>query len=378
MTTGLAEFHDELRAVARDVLTGTSPLVAGGEPVAADWRQLAQAGWPGLEVPEALGGAGASFAEVAVVLEELGRAATATPFLGTVLAVGALGLVEPSPARDELLAGIAAGDVLATVALPTGALDGVGGPHRFRVDGAGGRPRLAGSAPFVPDAPGAARVLVVADDVDEPSSGPVLVDVAPGAGVDGVETPVVDATRSLGEVVAGGAPVDPARVWRLARDPGELLARGALAVALDAVGLAGAALDATVAYAAVRRQFGRPIGSFQAVKHACADVAVELAVSRRLVADAVDRVVAGAPDAGVAVSMAKAHASETAVAATGTAVQLHGGIGYTWEHGLHALLKRATLDRSLFGSPAAHRARLAQRYAVAAAADPGVEVPAEA
>jgi alkylation response protein AidB-like acyl-CoA dehydrogenase len=364
VTTGLAEFHDELRAVARDVLAATSPLVAGGEPVAADWGQLVQAGWPGLEVPEQHGGAGATLAEVAVVLEEPGRAATASPFLGTVLAVGALRLVEPSPACDELLAGIAAGDVLATVALPTGAVDGVAGPHRFRVDGAGDRPRLAGRAPFVPDAPSAARVLVVAD---EPSSGPVLVEIAPGAGVDVVETPVVDATRSFGEVVADGTTVDPARVWRFAGDPGELLARGALAVALEAVGLAGAALDATVAYAAVRHQFGRPIGSFQAVKHACADVAVALTLSRRLVADAVDRLVAGAPDAGVAVSMAKAHAVETAVAATGTAVQLHGGIGYTWEHGLHALLKRATLNRSLFGSPAAHRARLAQRYPAPAA-----------
>ena len=91
--------------------------MTGGEPVAADWNELAQAGWPGLEVPEEHGGASASFAEVAVVLEELGRAATASPFLGTVLAVGALRLVEPTPERDELLAGIAAGDVVATVAI---------------------------------------------------------------------------------------------------------------------------------------------------------------------------------------------------------------------------------------------------------------------
>jgi alkylation response protein AidB-like acyl-CoA dehydrogenase len=95
-------------------------------------------------------------------------------------------------------------------------------------------------------------------------------------------------------------------------------------------------------------------------------VAVELAVSRRLVTGAVDHLVAGAPDAGVAVAMAKAHAVETGVAATGSALQLHGGIGYTWEHGLHVLLKRATLNRSLFGSPAAHRTRLAQRYGAAA------------
>jgi alkylation response protein AidB-like acyl-CoA dehydrogenase len=359
MTTALTEFHAELRAVARDLLAPTSPLVTGGEPKHADWQQLAQAGWSGLEVPEELGGAGATLAEVAVVLEELGRAATASPFLGAVLAVGALRLVEPSPARDALLAGIAAGDVVAAVAVPTGAVDLAAGQLPFRVDRAGDDARLVGRVPFVPDAPGADRILVVADD---PPSGPVLVDVAPGAEVDVQATPVVDATRSFAEVVADGRPVDADRCWRFAREPHALLVRGALAVALDSIGVAGAALDATVGYAAVRHQFGRPIGSFQAVKHACANVAVELTISRRLVADAVERVVAGSADADVAVSMAKAHAVETAVAATGTALQLHGGIGYTWEHGLHMLLKRAALDRSLFGSPAAHRARLARRY----------------
>jgi alkylation response protein AidB-like acyl-CoA dehydrogenase len=358
-TTALTEFHAELRAVARDLLAPTSPLVTGGEPKHADWQQLAQAGWSGLEVPEELGGAGATLAEVAVVLEELGRAATASPFLGAVLAVGALRLVEPSPARDALLAGIAAGDVVAAVAVPTGAVDLAAGQLPFRVDRAGDHARLVGRVPFVPDAPGADRILVVADD---PPSGPVLVDVAPGGEVDVQATPVVDATRSFAEVVADGRPVDTDRCWRFAREPHALLVRGALAVALDSIGVAGAALDATVGYAAVRHQFGRPIGSFQAVKHACANVAVELTISRRLVADAVERVVAGSADADVAVSMAKAHAVETAVAATGTALQLHGGIGYTWEHGLHMLLKRAALDRSLFGSPAAHRARLARRY----------------
>jgi alkylation response protein AidB-like acyl-CoA dehydrogenase len=366
--TELAEFHDELRRVARDLLAPTSPLVTSGEPGTADWRQLAQAGWLGLEVPERHGGAGASLAEVAVVLEELGRAATVAPFLGAFLAVGALGLVEPSSGGDELLAGIASGDVLATVALPAeiggraglGARAGGAEAFPFRIERADGELRLVARAPFVPDAPGAARILVPAVD---PSGGVVLVDVAPGADVEVVPTPVVDATRAFAEVVADGVPVDPARCWRVAGDPGELTSRAAVAVALDGIGVAQAALDATVAYASVREQFGRPIGSFQAVKHACADMAVELAVSRRLVGDAVDAVTAAAPDAPRAVSMAKGHAAETAVAVTGAAVQLHGGIGYTWERGLHALLKRATLDRSLFGSPAAHRARLARRYA---------------
>ena len=359
MTNELAEFHDELRTVARDMLAPTSPLGTGGEPGGADWPKLAQAGWPGLEVPAAQGGSGASFAEVAIVLEELGRAATATPFLGTILAVGALDLVEPSPARDELLARIAGGDVVATVAVPTGAVDLDAGRLPYRLERVDGGPRLVGHVPFVPDAPRADRILVVADD---PTSGPAVVLVVPGDGIEVRATPVVDASRSFGEVVADATPVAADRCWPLTGDSHDLLVRGALAVAIDSIGVAGAALDATVDYAAVREQFGRPIGSFQAVKHACADVAVELTISRRLVAEAVERVVAGAPDAGVAVAMAKAHAVETAVTATGTALQLHGGIGYTWEHGLHVLLKRAALNRSLFGSPAAHRARLARRY----------------
>jgi alkylation response protein AidB-like acyl-CoA dehydrogenase len=280
-----------------------------------------------------------------------------------VLAVGALGLAEPSKPRDELLAGIAAGEVRAAVTLPAGAGGSEPAPAAgrlpFRIERDGAAARLVGRAPFVLDATSADRLLVLADD---PVSGPVLVDGAPGEDVAVHATPVVDATRALGEVVADGVPVDDSRCWRLAGDPDALAQRAALAVALDSLGVAQAALDATVAYATVREQFGRPIGSFQAVKHASANVAVEVAVSRRLVADAVAAFVAGEPDAGVAVSMAKAHAVETGATATGTAVQLHGGIGYTWEHGLHALQKRALLDLSLFGSPAAHRARLARRY----------------
>jgi alkylation response protein AidB-like acyl-CoA dehydrogenase len=358
-TAGLAELHDDLRAVARDALARTSPLVAGGDPTPVDPAVLAGTGWLGLEVPEDLGGAGATFAETAVVLEELGRAAAASPYLGAVLAVGALRLVDPSPARDELLAAIAAGETTAALALPTGADEGVAGRPPFRVDRGGGDGRAVGRATFVPDAGDADRVLLVAQD---PAAGPVLVDVAPGAGVVVEPTPVVDPTRSFAEVAAGGAAVPADRCWQFAEDPGRLLARGALAVALDSLGLGEAALDATVTYASVRTQFGRPIGSFQAVKHACADTRVELALARQLVLRAVDAIAGGGSGAGDAVSMAKAYATEAAVAAAGRAVQLHGGIGYTWEHGIHAYLKRTVLNRSLFGSPAAHRARLARRY----------------
>jgi alkylation response protein AidB-like acyl-CoA dehydrogenase len=116
-------------------------------------------------------------------------------------------------------------------------------------------------------------------------------------------------------------------------------------------------LDATVAYAKVREQFGRPIGSFQAVQHACADMLVQVSIAGEL-ANAAAR----SPDSGAAASMAKAYACAAAVDIAGRAMQLHGGIGYTWESGIHVYLKRAALNRSLFGSPAAHRKRLAARY----------------
>ena len=136
---------------------------------------------------------------------------------------------------------------------------------------------------------------------------------------------------------------------------------GRWVAACDSLGAAEAMLSATVDYVKVRHQFGRPIGSFQAVKHACADMLVQTSVARQLVNAAVAKVAEGA-DASVAAAMAKSYACGAAVDVVGKAMQLHGGIGYTWESGVHVFLKRAVLNRSLFGSPAAHRRRLAARY----------------
>ena len=182
--------------------------------------------------------------------------------------------------------------------------------------------------------------------------------------------PMLDETRSLGLVTADAAELSDASVWRFSGDPEAavrfLLDRAAVAVACDSLGLSEAMLDATVAYAGVREQFGRPIGSFQAVKHACADMLVQVCVARQLVAAAVQLVAGPGPGADgedtVAASMAKSYACAAAVDVAGKAMQLHGGIGYTWESGIHVYLKRAALNRALFGTPAAHRRRLAARY----------------
>ncbi|XVQ14798.1 acyl-CoA dehydrogenase family protein [Spirillospora sp. CA-255316] len=360
---GLSEIHDELRAVARDLLGKAGP---GAE---TDWRRIAESGWLGLEAPAALDGADATFAEVAVVLEEMGRAAACGPYLGAaVLGVGTLNLLRPGPGRDELLGRTATGEVVPAVALAGGGEglggDGAPGEPPFRLKRATEGLRVHGRAAFVLDAPGAGRLLLPALD---PEGTPVIVDVgADAAGLGLAAQPVLDATRRFGTVTADGVAVGEASVWRFDGDPEAAVRRvhdrAAVAVACDSLGLSEAMLEATVAYAGVREQFGSPIGSFQAVKHACADMLVQVTVARRLVSAAVRALSGGDPEAWVAASMAKSYTCGAAVDVTGKAMQLHGGMGYTWESGVHVYLKRAALNRSLFGSPVSHRRRLAARY----------------
>lgn len=332
MADDFTEFHDELRAVAGDL------LAKDREP---GWQELVDAGWVGIEVPDDLGGAGGSFAETAILLDQIGRAAGATGYLGNgVLTVGALAATA-GPDSEALLGQVARGVLRMAVALGEFALDGS---------------RLSGHAEFVPDAVGTDHLLVVTGSAT--GTGLALV---PSRELTVEVQPVLDETRRLATVTADAAPV--ATVLGFAHDRGvaALLDRAAVAIACDSLGVAEQMLTATVDYVRVRHQFGRPIGSFQAVKHACADMLVHIEVSRRLVADAVALVAAGG-DTEIAAAMAKAHATSTAVTVAGKAMQLHGGIGYTWESGIHAYLKRAALNRSLFGSPAAHRKKLAQRY----------------
>jgi len=316
MAREFEEFHAELRSVAADLLA---------KDRAVEWPVLVDAGWVGLEVPDDLGGAGATFAETAVICEEMGRAASVSNYLGSaVLAVGVLKALQPSDVRDTLLTQVTSGDIRVAVALE---------PFEF-----------------VPDAEGADRMLVV-------TNGGVA-----EAAVTITPRPVLDETRRLAAVTVDD--IEASKVLRFDGDAEaqvrRLRDRAAVAIACDSLGLSEAMLAATVSYAKVRHQFGRPIGSFQAVKHACADMLVKTSVARQLVSTAIDSVVNGRSDG--AASMAKSYACSTAVEVAGKAMQLHGGIGYTWESGIHVYLKRAALNRSLFGSPAAHRQELAKRY----------------
>ncbi|MFC3962338.1 acyl-CoA dehydrogenase family protein [Nocardia jiangsuensis] len=349
--SAFAEFHDELRSVARELLG----KVGDG---AVPWEVVARAGWPGLAVPEEFDGAGAGVAEVAVLLTEVGRAAARTALPSVLaLSVPALLAVGGDAVRDEVLRTTVEGSQVPVVVLggdspvPGSAAPRTGATAPFRLEGG----RLTGAEHFVPDAPTADLLLIPARDAD---GDPVLAAVEPGA-VTCTPVPLVDATRTVGSVTAAGA--EPRAVWRI-ETPIALGARAALATACDSLGIAEAMLDATVAYVRVREQFGRPVGSFQAVKHACADMLVRVTVARHLVAEAVRVLEISAPGADISTSMAKSYAAEAAVAVAGAAMQLHGGYGYTWESGIHTYLKRATLDRALFGTPAAHRRILAARY----------------
>ncbi len=353
--TEFADLHDDLRTAARTLLTARE----AGEPIPL-WVLAAQ-GWLDLELPTSLGGAGATFAETAILLEESGRALATTGYLGATLALDTAKRVVPTSGRDEMLRIAATSEVALAAALSASAdiCDPTDPPFRLHGE------KLSGRAEFVPDAAEADHLLLLAADS---SGAPVVVPVAAGTpGLERTTQPVLDDTRSFADIVADGIDVQPDSVWRFADDPAAtvalLRARASLAIACDSLGVSEAALAATVAYVSTREQFGRPVGSFQAVQHACADMLVRVTVARRLITAAVETLVTGtAASATTSTAMAKSYTCAAAVDIAGKAMQLHGGFGYTWEGGIHRHLKRATLNRSLFGSPTAHRRLLAARY----------------
>ena len=338
------------------------------------WHAVAaELGCAGLLIPEAYGGAGASYREAASVAEALGAAVAPVPFLGSAVvattallsaASGAATSGTPFPARaaTDLLRRMADGSVTTALAVgfPTAPQrafpDSVRVAGSRRGDAEAGVARLRGMVTGVADALPAGVLLVPADGVP---SALYLVDVS-SAGV--AKAPVVslDMTRQLcdlsfddapGTLIASGAAA--------ARAVGAALTAGAAILAAEQVGLAQRCLDMTVAYTKQRHQFARPVGSFQALKHRMADVWVGITQGRAASRYAVACLAAGHSDAEVAVAMAKAYCSDVAVQAAQECVQMHGGIGFTWEHPAHLYLKRAKADSLGFGTADAHRAALA-------------------
>lgn len=359
------EVEDDLRAAVRAVLADRcGPAAVLGRIETAEpydpalWRVLAvDLGLAGLLVPEKLGGQGGSAREAAVVLEELGGAVAPVPFLGSaVVATSALlGCDTADRATAALLGRLAAGEATAALAVPLPVAPGGAFPAGVRVDAGG---RLTGAVTSVADAL-TADVLVV----------PVLGPEGPGlyevvATQAALERPVsFDLTRPLADLRLDGAAgrrlaAGDAAVAAL---EGALLT-GAGLLASEQLGLAQWCLDETVRHLGRRRQFGRVVGSFQALKHRLADLWLEV-VSARAAARNAAGALADRPydpaEAALAVAVAQAYVSPVAVRAAEEAVQLHGGIGMTWEHPVHLYLKRAKADEIALGTPGRHRRTLA-------------------
>jgi alkylation response protein AidB-like acyl-CoA dehydrogenase len=369
--TGLAdllysETETELRAAVRSLLDDRAPwrdvLARTEKPEPYDtalWHALAaDVGCAGLLVPEDSGGAGASFREAAVVAEELGRAVAPVPYLGSaVVATTAL----LAAGDSELLAAAASGASTVALAVPFSAGPPGAPPPTIRLGGSKpgeepGTARLSGTVAAVADALPADLLLVPADGVPY---GLYLVR-AGSAGV--ARTPAVslDMTRQLADLSFDDVPARRLAVGQAAEQAVcAALAAGAAMLASEQLGVAERCLEITVGYVQERRQFARPVGSFQAIKHRLADVWVAVTQARAAARYAAACLAAGDPDAPVAVALAKSACSDTAVRAAQEMVQLHGGIGFTWEHPAHLYLKRATSAMIGFGTPDRHRAALA-------------------
>jgi len=307
-------------------------------------------GLTGLGVTEELGGSGGGFVEVVIVAEELGRTLAAVPFLScAVLAVPALNAAGPDIAA-EYLPDIVRGDSVATVVLDQD--QSAGEPRLLATQLAAGTWSLTGHVRAVIGLP-ADLLLVFAQARD----GLRLFAVSgSAAGLKLRPAPSLDLSRTYSDLVFDGtearllADVDSARsVQQLVRR------RAAVALAAEMLGGAVACLDAATEYAKVRNQFGRPIGSFQAIKHRCADMFVGTYYLRPAVYYAAWAIEAGSADADLACRVAKAKAGEVYLANAKSNIQIHGGMGYTWEANPHLYLKRATCANSMFGSARDHR-----------------------
>ena len=324
-------------------------------------RMAAELGLHGLAIPEEYGGAGFGFTELGVVLEEMGRALLCAPFFASVVLAGELlKAVGDEQARKDYLPGIASGDTIATVALTED--DGGWAPSSVaaRAVRDGGMWRLTGTKTYVPDGLSAGLILVVARTED--GIGVFAVEGA-ADGLTRQALPTMDQTRKQASLRFGAAPArliaDPADGWAAVE---RMLQVAAVGLAAEQAGGAQRALEMAVEYAKLREQFGRPIGSFQAIKHKCASMLVTVESMKSAAYYGLWAVSSGSDELPLVASVAKAFCSDGYTAVTAENIQVHGGIGFTWEHPAHLYLKRARSSRVLLGGPDFHRdivARLA-------------------
>ena len=334
-----------LRDGARDLLDGRSDPsrvrahLATGRPYdVALWEAMAEQGWLAVAVPESEGGLGLGWVEVAVLLGEVGRHTAPVPLAPTLMAVAALvGRPEHAERVEAMVAGVAIGAVAWT-----------GDPSQLSVDGGGDEVTLSGRLGPVEGASVADLVVVVVPD------GVHLVDFS--AGGRPTAEPAMDLTRTLSWL-----PLESTPAVRLggADEAARLTALGAVAASAELLGGADRVLELSAQYAKDRVQFGAPIGSFQAVKHRCADMLVDVEGMRSTTWYGAWSVATADPDAGLAAATAKVWGADASKRVMASGLQVHGGIGFTWEHDLHLFIKRAQVSQLAFGDAAFHRRALA-------------------
>jgi len=374
MDFGFNQEQELLRNTARKFLENecTSEFVRArmAEPTGvtdAFWTKLAEQGWTGLVYPEEFGGTGLGFVDLTVLMEEMGRAVMPGPFFSTLL--GGLTILEAGSAaqKKEWLTKIAGGEAKAALAFtePNARWDAAAVAVTARE--AGGKYTLSGTKLFVLDAHVADVIVVVARtrESKRPEEGLSLFLVPKGTrGLSVKLLPTMDQTRKLCEVKLEDVVVG-AEALMGPRDGGwtplaRVLDRATVALCAEMCGGAQRVLDMTTEYAKIRIAFGKPIGSYQGVKHRAADMLVESENAKSLTYYAAWAVDENVPEAPLAASMAKAYASDAFRKIAGAGIQLHGGIGFTWEHDLHLYFKRAKSSEFTFGDATYHRERVAQ------------------
>jgi alkylation response protein AidB-like acyl-CoA dehydrogenase len=354
--------QEAFRASLRGFLREQAPPARVRETAAAEgcdgelWRRLCtELELPGLHAPDEYGGVGATLVESAIAFTELGRALTPVPLAATTFAIEAILRTGDEEQRKTLLPGLLCGERIAAFAASG---HDVADPFSatMRSERLNGRTVLTGEC--APVLHGHVADLFVVPAVADGAVGLHVV-AADAPGVEAERLPSFDLTRPVAqlrlaqapaEALAAGSPDDVERVLDVART----------LLAAEMLGGAEACLDRTVEYARTRRQFDRAIGSFQAIKHACAEMMIEIDATRAAVMFAAMSAAAD-PDFPISAPLAKAQAADTYVLCAGSAIQIHGGIAFTWEHDLHLHFRRAKTTEALFGSSVRHRALLADR-----------------
>jgi alkylation response protein AidB-like acyl-CoA dehydrogenase len=328
MDFGLTDDQREIQRTARDLLAERATFARvrehaeAGKTDAALWKELCELGWPGIAISEAHGGQGLGTIELSILCEELGRTVAPVPFLASAMAACVIEQAGSDEQRERWLPGLASGETI-------GALAGT----------------VDGTAELVVSSAEADVIVLVEEDGTGRLVTPADAEVTPVAAIDPTRSAArVSATDGAGEALEDGCPG---------------LGRALVAVSSELVGVCERSLEMTVAYVKDRKQFGVPVGAYQAVSHRCAQMLLDTEKARSTAAFAAWSADANPEGLAEAAAMAKAAASDAGREVTASAIQAHGGIGFTWEADVHWLFKRAQIDAVLLGGAGRHRARVA-------------------